>query len=131
MARVREIPGARRQIFNEVGEAWADSAGPQLEARARGFAGYWTGELRRRMTYERKYKGGRFYSVRFGSDVPYAEIHEKGRGPVFPVKAKVLRWFDKVSGKPIFRMKAGPAAGRFYLYKALKALGLRGVRRIG
>lgn len=131
MASVREIPGARQEIFNEIGEAWASDAGPQLVARARGFAGYYTGELRRLMKYETNYRGGRFYSIRFGSPVDYAELHEKGRGPVFPVHAKVLRWFDKLSGKPVFRMRAGPAAGRFYLYNALRALGLRSPRKIG
>lgn len=132
MARVREIPGARKEIFNELGEEWSREIGPKLVVTSRDYAGFWTGRLRKSMRWEPIWKAGRFYATRFGPhDVPYGEIHEKGRGPVFPVAAKVLRWLDKATGKPVFRRSAGPAAGRFYLYKALRALGLRGARRIG
>ena len=131
MATVKEIPGARREIVNEVGEKWSEELGPLLVRLARSYMGVWTGLLWRSTHTRNQYKGGTFYSVRLEADTEYAELHEKGRGPVFPVNAKVLRWFDKVTGKPVFRRSAGPAAGRFFLFRALKSAGLRGARKVG
>jgi hypothetical protein len=129
MARVVVKAGGSRAVINEIGERWADEAGPALVKSARGFAGIWTGLLRQSMEFDRVYKGGQFESIRFGSHVEYAALHHEGRGPVFPVHAKVLRWIDKMTGDVVFRRSAGPAKANPYLYLALKALGLKRARR--
>ena len=41
--------------------------------------------------------------------LPYARWVIEGRGYVFPVRAKMLRWFDEQTGKPIFAKFARPA----------------------
>ena len=42
---------------------------------------------------------------------PYPLSIEYGRGPVYPVDKKVLRWFGD-NGEPIFRKSAGPAKAK-------------------
>ena len=42
---------------------------------------------------------------------PYPLSIEYGRGPVYPVEKKVLRWFGD-NGEPIFRKSAGPAKAK-------------------
>ena len=42
---------------------------------------------------------------------PYPLSIEHGRGPVYPVKAKLLRWWDK-NGDVVFAKSAGPAKAR-------------------
>ena len=42
---------------------------------------------------------------------PYPLAIEHGRGPVYPINAKVLRWFGD-GGEPVFRRSAGPAKAR-------------------
>lgn len=41
---------------------------------------------------------------------PYPLAIETGRGPVYPINRKVLRWFN--GGKPVFAKSAGPAKAR-------------------
>ncbi len=41
--------------------------------------------------------------------VPYARWVIEGRGPVYPKRAKVLRWIDQATGKVIFAKRSGPA----------------------
>jgi len=129
MARMVLHPQEQRATLNRLGEAWADEAGPALVDSARGFAGVYTGALRAQMTFDRQYHGGLFSGIRVGSTVEYAELHHEGRGPVFPVHAKVLRWIDKATGDVIFRRSAGPAAANPYLFLAFKAMGLKRPRR--
>lgn len=59
--------------------------------------------------------------VRIGTNVRYAFLVHEGRGPVFPRNAKVLRWVDFNTRKPVFRMRAGPARPRPFLKTALAA----------
>ena len=42
---------------------------------------------------------------------PYPLAIEHGRGPVYPINAKVLRWWDK-GGNIVFARSAGPAKAR-------------------
>ena len=42
---------------------------------------------------------------------PYPLAIETGRGPVYPINAKVLRWFDD-GGNPVFARSVGPAKAR-------------------
>lgn len=48
-------------------------------------------------------------SATVGSTAPYAGYVERGRGPVRPIKAKVLHWIDAETGKDVFTTYAGPA----------------------
>ena len=41
--------------------------------------------------------------------LPYARWVLEGRGPVRPVRAKVLHWIDPDSGKDVFAKSVGPA----------------------
>lgn len=44
---------------------------------------------------------------------PYPLSVEYGRGPVYPINKKVLRWFE--GGNPVFRKSAGPAKPRPFI----------------
>jgi len=41
--------------------------------------------------------------------IPYARWVIEGRGPVRPVRAKMLHWIDPDTGKDVFRKCVGPA----------------------
>jgi hypothetical protein len=56
-----------------------------------------------------------------GSGLDYARVHHDGRGWVFPVRAKVLAFRPKGSSRVVFRPRARPAKGTFYLTRALPA----------
>ena len=93
-------------------------AGLLVEGRAKGNAPVKTGTLRRSITTRaRGFAGGAEAIV--GTNVPYARWVEEGRGPVVPVRARVLRF--EIGGKVIFTRRAGPAAGRWYMRKAFQS----------
>lgn len=53
-----------------------------------------------------------------GTELEYAKYVNDGRGPVFPVKAKALRWYSpRFSGNAIIRGSAGPAEGKHFVKK--------------
>jgi len=62
-----------------------------------------------------------------GTDVFYSKWQEEGRGPVFPIRAKVLRFKPKGSNVYIFRPYAGPAEGAHYLENAVKIVNITDV----
>lgn len=49
----------------------------------------------------------------YNSDVPYAKYVAYGRGDVYPVRKKYLRWY--AYGQPVFSKHASPAAPNDYL----------------
>lgn len=51
---------------------------------------------------------------RVGPTVEYAKYVERGRGPVYPVRARALR-IELESGEVIFRKRAGPAPGAHFI----------------
>lgn len=52
--------------------------------------------------------------------LPWAQSVLEGRRAVYPIRAKVLRWWDD-AGKPIFRKSAGPAGPHpvYYVTQAM------------
>lgn len=93
-------------------------AGMLVEGRAKGNAPVRTGTLRRSITTRARGSAGGAEAI-VGTNVPYARWVEEGRGPVVPVRAKVLRF--TVGGKVVFTRRAGPAAGRWYMRRAFQA----------
>lgn len=59
-------------------------------------------------------------TVRVGTDVEYAYWVHQGRGPVYPVQARALRWVTP-NGQIVFARSAGPYAGNPFLVDALEA----------
>jgi len=55
-----------------------------------------------------------------GTDAPHAGYIEFGRGPVRPVRAKVLRYFDKKTGKLVFTKYVGPTEPMPFLQPAVE-----------
>lgn len=49
-----------------------------------------------------------------------AAVIEFGHGVITPVRAKMLRWFDK-SGNPVFARRVGPVPPRPFLHPAFEA----------
>lgn len=54
-----------------------------------------------------------------GTDVEYATWVHEGRGPVRPIRARVLHWIGP-DGESIFRPYAGPAEGQPFLRRAME-----------
>jgi hypothetical protein len=93
--------------------------GHRVRTAAQRFVGVDTGRLRASLeVIEQTGPGGR-PEVRVGSGVAYAWVHHQGRGPVYPVRARALRFRPKGARGFIFRRSVGPAAGTFYLKRAL------------
>lgn len=76
------------------------------------------GRLRASITYNVLTVGAQL-SARVGTNVEYARFVHDGRGPVFPVSAKVLRFKPKGSSQFIFRSSVGPAEAQPFLREAL------------
>lgn len=65
---------------------------------------------------------GQFATYRIGPTVPYAKWVEDGRGPVYPKKAKALRFRPKGSSKYVFAKRVGPAKGIHFMRGAVQRL---------
>ena len=55
-----------------------------------------------------------------GSDAPHASYIEFGRGPIRPINAIVLRFFDKNTGKIVFTKYVGPTEPSPFLQPAVE-----------
>lgn len=80
-----------------------------------------TGKLLESITIQDRTRG-QFANYRVGPTVDYAEYVEEGRGPVYPVKAKALRFKPKGSSKYVFAKKVGPAKGIHFMRGAVNRL---------
>lgn len=60
-----------------------------------------------------------------GTNMPYAGYQEHGIGPVYPKRAKVLRFRPKGSSTFIFRPRTRGFPGAHYLERAYKSLTMR------
>lgn len=94
----------------------------RIRNSAVGFCPVRTGRLRSSITVEppervsaTNLKGG------VSSNVEYAYWVHEGRGPVRPVRARVLHWVSP-GGEDVFRPYAGPAAGQPFLMRAAEAV---------
>jgi hypothetical protein len=79
---------------------------------AKGRVGVKTGTLRRSLTHEPARRAGGTVVGAFGSNVPYAKVHNDGRGPVV-ARGRALRF--TIGGAVLFRKRVGPARGRKYM----------------
>lgn len=91
--------------------------GLYVEGQAKGFAPVKTGHLRRSIVSQASAIGGGA-QARVGPSTPYAEIVEKGRGPVV-AHGKALRF--TINGQVLYRKRVGPAKGRWYMKRAFEA----------
>lgn len=58
-----------------------------------------------------------------GTDLDYAKFVNGGRGDVYPVKAKALRWYDpRQSSNAVFAQHAGPMEGIHFIRKTKESL---------
>ena len=80
-----------------------------------------TGKLRDSIKATRTMQTPTVSTWSVGTDLFYAGWQEYGRGPVRPIRAKVLRFRPKGSSTFIFRPYAGPAAGAYYQRDAYTA----------
>lgn len=71
-----------------------------------------TGTLRRSLTHEPARRAGGTVRGAFGSNVPYARVHNDGRGPIV-ARGRALRF--TIGGQVLFRKSVGPAKGRRYM----------------
>ena len=65
------------------------------------------------------------FTVEITSAAPYTDLVIKGRGPVRPVRAKVLHW-KTCSGEDVFSMYSGPVEPNPFHYRGWQ-IGVAGV----
>lgn len=80
------------------------------------------GRLRDSVTWRPKTLTNRRVEYEVGSWLHYAGYQERGIGPVYPVRAKVLRWRLKGTNVYIFRPRSSGFRGAFYMRDTLRAL---------
>lgn len=56
-----------------------------------------------------------------GSDLKYAKYVEEGRGWVFPIRAKALKWTDFRTGKKVFSAFARPSRANPFIRRSVEA----------
>lgn len=83
-----------------------------------------TGALSRSIKATRTRQTDTVSTWRVGSDLSYALYQEKGFGPVYPVRAKFLRFTPKGSGVVVFAKRTRGLVGAHYLEKAVNQLRL-------
>lgn len=108
------VQGAERIVGNVLTRG-VDRLTIATEGFAKEGVGVRTGTLRRSLAHVPASFAGGVATGSVGTNVPYARIHEEGRGPVV-ARGKALRF--TVGGKTIYRKRVGPAAGRWYMKKA-------------
>jgi hypothetical protein len=126
-------PGVlQRQLRSPTGGVARDMyrRGKRVEAAAKRLVGVDTGRLRADIGTRPVVVGG-VPGVEVGTDVQYARVHHDGRGWVYPVRARVLAFRPKGSSRVIFRPRARPARGTYYLTRAMPAAGRAGAGRAG
>jgi hypothetical protein len=115
-AFARRCLGAEPRAHEELVRAM-ESGTRLLAGEARQLVRVRTGETQRQIgSTVRRIGQGVEGEVR--SAAPWSRWLERGRGPVYPIRAKVLRWVAP-SGKVIFAPRAGPAAPRPFMAPAL------------
>ena len=126
--KVRELS---RTISDQAGRAAANLARDRARANLLRARRYRTGALLLsiEVTEFRRRKGGAGFRV--GSTLPYAYWQEEGIGPVYPVKAKVLRFRPKGSNTFIFRPRTKGFKGAHYLRNAFKSIKVQDFRPNG
>lgn len=82
-----------------------------------------TGRLRSSIQIEMYPVGSYVVEGTVGTDVEYAYWVHEGRGPVYPIRARVLHWVAP-DGTEVFAPKAGPATGQPFLQRAMDAAGV-------
>jgi hypothetical protein len=79
---------------------------------AKRHVGVRSGNLRRSLTHEPARRAGGSVRGAFGTNVPYARVHNDGRGPVV-ARGKALRF--TIGGVVFYRKRVGPARGRKFM----------------
>lgn len=59
----------------------------------------------------------------YGTSLFYAYFVERGRGWVFPIRARMLSWIDRSSGKRVFAMSARPSSPKPFMEPSSRQLG--------
>lgn len=127
MSRVEWNPD-RLGIARDAWEAHIeDTLGPAVVEEVQAQAPVLTGKLKREtVRYNVGLGGGNGMPVlRVESLADYSLVVNTGRDEVRPVTAKVLHWFDAVTGADVYSMRSGPVAPNPYIERALRNLGLR------
>ena len=111
-ALARDSQAAAASVRDEMGRAMTRSV-LLLERATKANTPVRTGTLRRSITHQATPTEGVV-----GTNVPYAKYVEEGRGPVVPIRAKVLVF--TVNGQTVFARRVGPAKGRFMFKRAFE-----------
>jgi hypothetical protein len=94
--------------------------GQRVRSRAIELVGADTGRLRTSIHVELVVRG-ELVIARVGSDVEYALPQEEGHGVIVPVRARVLVFRPRGSGRLVFTRQVRAVEGTHYLKRALPA----------
>jgi len=129
MATVEFIPAAPK-IIGELGrDNWALQHQPTVLAAIRREQPVDTGNMRFQTTavYPARPYGTNGWVIRFVARTHYSLINHEGRGWVYPIRAKALRWVSK-SGAVVFAKRSRPVAANRWFPRAFRSLGLNNVQ---
>lgn len=130
MASVTFHPDARDTIAAIGVATWVRDAQPVVLAAMKAAAPIDTGHLRFTHIPRLPKRVGRGeWSIAFVALAGYSYLVHEGRGWVYPVRAKALRWVSK-GGTVVFARSARPTSPNRWMPRAMRRVGLRNVREV-
>jgi hypothetical protein len=129
MATVEFIPAAPK-IIGELGrDNWVLLHQPAVLAAIRREQPVDTGRMRFQTTavYPARPYGTNGWVIRFVARTSYSLFVHEGRGWVYPIRAKALRWVAK-SGAVVFAKRSRPSKPNRWFPRAFRSLGLKNVQ---
>lgn len=101
---------------------WMANGAPALRKLAQAEAPIDKGGLKGGINFRKTKKR----EARLESSARYSKFVTFGHGVIVPKKpGGVLRWLDKLTGKPVFARRVGPLAGNNFLLRGCRKFGLR------
>lgn len=133
MARVEVDEAAVRAFEAELVEAYFRGPAHVVLRRMQQESPVLTGLMRASHAVDRPRRVGVDWVIRFRvkadrSGFPYPIAVHNGRGWVFPVRKKVLRWVTR-SGAVVFAARSKPSRPNPWMWRTFVRLGFRNVRR--
>jgi hypothetical protein len=134
MAQARIDPSAVAQLTKRLAEAYQAGPAQVVRQQMQAEAPVLTGVMRAEHRVDPPKRQADGYHIIFRTEArsregyPYPIAVHNGRGPVFPRRAKALRWVTR-AGVVVFAKRSGPAAPNPWMWRTFARIGFKQVRR--
>lgn len=112
-------------VGHRAGDQACAAAARNVSARAKQFAPHDTGALARSIKARKQSQAGGITRWQVGAYSPYAIFQELGTGPIYPVRAKVLRFKPKGSAAFVFTNRTRGVPATHFMRRAIEATTVR------